>query len=172
MSIAQMILAEVEQEAIATRKCLERIPADRLDWKPADKSMSAGELSLHIAKAPGHVLQMMMQDEVSMPSDGEKPEITHELIMQTFEESLTALRETLPGLTDEFMMAEWRFVMDGKVLMAVPRVAFARMVLLSHIYHHRGQLSVYLRMLGQPVPSIYGPSADELPAFMQEQAAG
>lgn len=171
MTIAQMILAEIEQEAIATRKCLERIPADKLDWKPADKSMSAGELGMHIAKSPAGVLEMMMQDEMGMPEHAdEKPEITHSGIMQVFEDSLTKLRETLPGLTDEFMMAQWRFVKDGKVLMDLPRVAFARMVLLSHIYHHRGQLSVYLRMLGQAVPSIYGPSADEIPDFLQEAA--
>ncbi|MCB1187806.1 DinB family protein [bacterium] len=171
MTIAEAILMEIEQEAIATRKCLERIPADRLDWKPAEKSMSAGELGMHIATSPSGILWMMMQDETGFPDPpAEKPAITHAGIMQAFEDSLARQRETFPGLTDEFMTAEWKFLKDGKVLMALPRVAFARMVLLSHIYHHRGQLSVYLRQLDVPVPSIYGPSADELPPFMQEAA--
>jgi uncharacterized damage-inducible protein DinB len=171
MSIAQMILAEVEQEAKATKKCLERIPADKLDWKPADKSMSAGELGMHIAGSPAGILSMLLSNDVSFPAgSGEKPQYTNAGIMAAFEASLTAQREGLADLTDAFMLEEWRILKDGKVLMAVPRVGFARTVLLSHIYHHRGQLSVYLRMLGVSVPSIYGPSADEMPDFLKEAA--
>ena len=172
MSIAKNMLAEVEQESIATRKCLERIPADKLDWKPADKSMSAGELGMHIASSPAGILTMLLGNDVSFPAPAAaKPQHTQAEIMAAFEASLEAQRNGLADLTDDFMLEEWRLVNDGKVLFSMPRIAFARTVLLSHLYHHRGQLSVYLRLLGVSVPSIYGPSADEMPDFL-EAAAG
>ncbi|MCB1216372.1 DinB family protein [bacterium] len=171
MSIAEMILMEIEQEAVATRKCLERLPEAKLDWKPADKSMSLGELGMHIAAAPHGVLDMLMKDETGFPDPpAEQPEMTRENILATFDAGLEKQRATLSGLSNEFMLAEWKFVKDGTVLLAMPRVFFARMILLSHVYHHRGQLSVYLRLLDVAVPSIYGPSADELPPFLQEAA--
>ena len=169
MTIAEMLLAEFEQESRTTRKFLDHLPEDKLTWKPHPKSMSAGQLALHIAGAPGQVVQMAQQDEVPMPDfsrPNPQPESIREVV-RTLEASIVKIKEVLPALTDERMQAIWRVKRDGRELMAVPRAAMLRNILLNHWYHHRGQLGVYLRLLGAKVPSSYGPSADELPEFMQ-----
>ncbi len=162
--IVDSILMEFEQEAATTKRVLERVPGDKLGWKPHTKSMSLGQLALHVANTPGDVSGLAALDEVEVPDFGEAPTVSSsEELMDAFEKSLSVAREMLNGLDDEKAMATWRATKGGKELMAVPRIGVVRSILLNHWYHHRGQLSVYLRLLDIPVPSIYGPSADENP---------
>ena len=167
VSIAESLLAEFEQEAKTTRKFLEQLPEDMLQWKPHPKSMTAGQLALHIATAPGGIIKMASLDEMPIPDFGRpnpQPENLSEIIA-AFEASISMVQETLPTFSDEQMLAIWRMTRDGKEVVAMPRVAVCRSFLLNHWYHHRGQFGVYLRMLGAKVPSSYGPSGDELPDF-------
>lgn len=166
-AIAKSMLAEFEQEAKTTRKFLEHIPSDKLTWKPHEKSMTIGQLALHIATVPGGIIKMACLDEFPMPDFGRpnpQPESLKQ-ILDSLETSIASVQETLPTVTDEKMHAIWRMTRDGKDLMTMPRSAVIRSILLNHWYHHRGQLGVYLRLVGATVPSSYGPSGDELPSF-------
>ncbi len=160
-------LMEIDQEAATTRRVLERVPNDKLSWKPHPKSMSLGQLALHIAMIPGRIAQMISQD--TFESSGfTQPEAksAHEVIA-THDESVTKAKDYLKTLDDQRLGATWRLTRDGREILAMPRVAVVRTVMLNHWYHHRGQLSVYLRLFDVPLPSIYGPSADENPFARQ-----
>ena len=164
MPIIDGLLAELEQEAATTRRVLERIPQAHLTWKPHPKSMSLGQLALHVATVPGNVAQLAAIDTVPEPSQFIQPEAatTAELV-PSLTESVAKARRALGGFDDERMGAMWRLQKNGKDILAMPRVAFVRAIMLNHWYHHRGQLLVYLRLLNQSVPSVYGPTADENP---------
>lgn len=167
MSIAETLLAEFEQESKTTRKFLERLPNDKLLWKPHEKSMTAGQLAMHIALSPASVIKLATVDQVPMPDFNRgipQPENTKQ-ILETLDASIAAVRETLPRFSDERMHAIWRMTRDGKDILVLPRAALVRNLLLNHWYHHRGQFGVYLRMVGALVPSSYGPSGDEMPDF-------
>lgn len=171
MTVADTLLAEFEQEALTTRKFLERLPADQLEWTPHPKSMSAGQLALHIASTPGQVSQLALEDEVPMP-DFSRPNpqpADKQDILTALEESIAKVRAVLPTLSDERMQAMWRVTHGNREVMAMPRAAMLRNILLNHWYHHRGQFGVYLRLLGAKVPSSYGPSGDELPEFLERR---
>jgi uncharacterized damage-inducible protein DinB len=170
MSTAKALIQELEQEAQTTRRVLERVPGDRLTWKPHDKSMSLGQLALHVAMVPGAVAEIARQSTVQVPDfKHPTPTSTAELI-PTLEQSIAKAREIVGAMDDAALARTWR-VMDGeKEVMALPVGALLRSIMLNHWYHHRGQLSVYLRQVGVPVPSIYGPSADENP-FAARKAA-
>ena len=162
--IVDSILMEFEQEAATTRRVLERVPGDKLDWKPHEKSMSLGQLGQHIASVPGDIASMAALDEVEVPDFGEPPSASSvEDLLSTHDEGVNKAREILNGMDDEAAMATWKATKGGRELMAVPRIGVVRSIMLNHWYHHRGQMSVYLRLLSVPVPSIYGPSADENP---------
>ncbi len=168
MNIAETFLSEFHQESKTTRRFLERVPGDKLSWRPHEKSMTVGQLALHIAMSPGQVIQLASQDE-SPPPDFSRPNPQPENISEiisAFEDSVAAVQKVLPAFSDTQMHAIWRLKAEGHELMAMPRSALIRMILLNHVYHHRGQLGVYLRLLGVSVPSSYGPSGDELPDFM------
>lgn len=169
MSIAEALLAEFEQEAQITRKFLERLPNDQLEWRPHPKSMTAGQLALHIAEVPGQVLKMSEFDEAPPPNfGGANPQpASTQAVLDALEASIAAVRAGLPTVSDERMLATWRLSVNGKELLAMPRAAFLRSIMLNHWYQHRGQFGVYLRLLGAKVPSSYGPSGDEMPDFMQ-----
>ncbi|MBI4441961.1 MAG: DinB family protein [Acidobacteria bacterium] len=162
--IVDSFLAELEQETQTTRRVLERVPGDKLDWKPHMKSMSLGQLSLHVATIPGAVAQMLGNDSMDIPGsfDQHSAQSAAELI-PALDQSVQNAKEILGKWDDHKMMETWRLTRNGKEVMAFPRAALLRTVLLNHWYHHRGQLSVYLRLLNVPLPSIYGPSADENP---------
>ena len=164
MSIAQSFLPELEQEAATTRRVLERVPGDKLDWRPHPKSMSLGQLSRHVAMTPGQIAEMAALDEMPMPDFGPQPaaESADELV-PALDEGVAKAKEFLSGLDDARAMGDWNVIKEGQVAMTMPRVAVIRTIMLNHWYHHRGQLSVYLRLLDVPLPSIYGPSADENP---------
>jgi uncharacterized damage-inducible protein DinB len=164
MSIVDGLLAELDQEAPATRRVLERIPQAHLSWKPHPKSMSLGQLGLHVATLPGNVAQLAAVDTIPAPPAFVQPEAaTAAELVPSLTESVARARRTLGGFDDEKMGAMWRLQNGGRDVLAMPRAAFVRAIMLNHWYHHRGQLLVYLRLLNQFVPSVYGPSADENP---------
>jgi uncharacterized damage-inducible protein DinB len=164
MTIIDGLLAELEQEAAATRRVLERIPQAHLSWKPHPKSMSLGQLAQHVATVPGNVASLAAIDTVAAPPTFAHAEATDaSALVPALAESVATARQALGGFDDERMRATWRMQRDGKDVMALPRIALVRAVMLNHWYHHRGQLLVYLRLLDLPVPSVYGPSADENP---------
>lgn len=168
MTIAEELLAEFEREARTTRRFLERIPEGQLSWRPHPKSMTAGQLGLHMASFPGPVVQLAKKDESPVPDFNRinrQPESLRE-ILDTLDTGIAAVRENLPTFTDAQIMETWRMTKDGQTVLAIPRKVMLRNVLLNHWYHHRGQLGVYLRLLGADVPSAYGPSGDELPEFL------
>ena len=163
MRIVDSILMELDQEAQTTKRVLDRIPEDKLAWKPHPKSFSLGQLALHIASVPGSVAAAAVPDSMEAPSFSQPEPKSRQEVLDTFSSSLENAKDTLNKMDDARIMSMWSLTKNGKVLISVPRIGFIRSILMNHNYHHRGQLSVYLRMLGVPVPSIYGPSADETP---------
>ncbi len=172
MSIAENFLHEFEHEAKTTRRFLEQLPAGKLSWKPHEKSLSAGQLALHIASAPAGIIGMAMVEEVPAPDFGRSfDEATSvDQVLSAHEESVAAVKRQLPTLTDAQMGQMWRMVKDGAPILEIPRAAMIRNIMMNHIYHHRGQFGVYLRLMGAKVPSAYGPSGDEMPEFAGQKA--
>ena len=169
MSIAQSLLAEFETQAPVTRKFLERLPEDKLTWKPHNKSMTAGQLAYHLASVPAGVLRLAQSNPAQARESFTFPQpATCEEVLKVFEESIATVRSSLPKIDDASMRETWRLVAGGQEVLAQPRAEFLRDVMLSHWYQHRGQFSVYLRMLDVAVPASWGPSADEPPAFVQK----
>jgi len=162
-SIAHAMLQEFEAELPATRRFIERIPEGSLKWRPHEKSMTAGQLALHIAQSPAGALQMTMADEASPPdfSGGRTQPTSLREVINALDEGAAEVRQTLLGIDDHRMAAMFTMKHQGRTLLAVPRAAFLRSIMLNHTYHHRGQLGVYLRLLDAKVPSSYGPSGDE-----------
>ncbi|MGH9631531.1 MAG: DinB family protein [Bryobacteraceae bacterium] len=169
MPIIDAMLSELEQETRTTRKLLERLPEDKLSWKPHPKSFSLGQLALHIAQIPGGVASFVEQDTADAPEFQQPEAASRAQTLEALEEGIANAKRILSKMDDARLMSSWRLVSNGEVVLEMPRVAFIRTILLNQIYHHRGQLSVYLRLLEVPVPSVYGPSADELPEFLQKQ---
>lgn len=162
MNMGAALAMELEQEAKALRKSLERIPADKFGWKPHEKSMSMGLLASHLAELVGWVLPSLQQDSLELPAEY-KPWIAASPteLMEKFESGLQQSLEALRGYPDAGMMDTWTLTSGGKVFFALPRAVVLRSMVLNHLIHHRGQLTVYLRLNGIPVPAVYGPSADE-----------
>jgi uncharacterized damage-inducible protein DinB len=172
MSIAQALLDEFELQAGITRRFLERLPEDKLTWKPHEKSMTAGQLAYHLATVPGGVVQLAQKNPAEVPHFGGFPEPSSvDEVLKALEENIATVRRVLPQFDDAAMNEIWRLQVGGKEVAAQPRAQFLRDIMLSHWYQHRGQFSVYLRLLGKPVPASWGPSADELPAFLQQREA-
>jgi uncharacterized damage-inducible protein DinB len=167
MSIAAVYLAEFENELKTTRRFLERLPEDKLSWKPHEKSKTAGNLALHMATFPGMIAQAALEDEWTPPGGGTAEPTSVKQVLDALEESSRVVRQVLPQVDDARMAGTWRMIIGGKEVFALPRAAFLRSVLFNHWYHHRGQFGVYLRLMGCQVPSSYGPSGDEQPDFMK-----
>ena len=163
MKAVEVLLQELEHEAMTTRRVLERVPGDKLAWKPHQKSMSLGELAMHVATVPGSVAEIASRETFSVTGFSRPSASTAAELLPALDESIAKARRVLGGLDDAALADTWRLTNGDRELMAIPRGAFLRSVMLNHWYHHRGQLSVYLRELNVPVPSIYGPSADENP---------
>jgi uncharacterized damage-inducible protein DinB len=164
MRIADALLAELEQESQATERVLARVPQAHLTWKPHPKSMSLGQLALHVATVPGNVAKIVAMEALPEPPQFVQAEAkTAAELVPALNESVKSARATLAGLDDAAMGKTWRMMNGGHEVMAMPRAALARAIMLNHWYHHRGQLLVYLRLLDVPVPSVYGPSADDNP---------
>ena len=165
MTVASGLLQELEQEGQITRRLLERVPDNRLSWRPHEKGRTLGELAMHVAMVPGSVAALAsLPSPVQAPdfADPPAPPTTPELV-KAFDESVAKAKRILAGMDDGAAAETWRLMAGQRELVAMPRAAFMRAIMLNHWYHHRGQLSVYLRFLGVPLASIYGPSADENP---------
>ncbi len=164
MRMVDSILMELEQEAGTTRRVLERVPTDKLGWKPHAKSMTLGELAQHVATTPGMIAEFACTTPFELPDFGDQPTTgsTAELI-KAHDKSIADAKSRLNDFNDAAMMATWTMTKGGKTLFSAPRIGVIRAIMLNHWYHHRGQLTVYLRQLDVPIPSIYGPSADENP---------
>ena len=164
MSATKALLDEFEAEAATTRRVLERVPTDKLAWKPHDKSMSLGKLALQLAMSPGYITDWAVQDVVTM-SGAQPPDPTNTAeILAAHDAGATKTKANLASIGDANLGKMWEIKgPDGKTMMAMPKANLLRSIAMNHTYHHRGQLSVYLRLLNVPVPSIYGPSADENP---------
>jgi uncharacterized damage-inducible protein DinB len=172
MSVAQKFLEEFETQAPITRRFLERLPEDKLTWKPHQKSLSAGQLAYHLASVPGGIVHFVESNPAQAPADFTFPQpASLGEVLATFDESIAAVRSLLPKFDDRAMAETWRMMAGGREIVAQPRAEFLRDILFSHWYHHRGQFGVYLRLLDIAVPASWGPSADEAPAFMQKARA-
>lgn len=159
------LLHEFQQESAVTRRVLHKVPADKLAWRPHPTSMSLGQLALHLASVPGALAQILQADEFEPKPDAFVPPMPKSIdeIHAAFEQSTKAGEEFLSTLTEDKAQSNWSLTVGGKPVMTQPRIGAVRSIMMNHCYHHRGQLSVYLRMLDVRVPSIYGPSADESP---------
>ncbi|MBI3697943.1 MAG: DinB family protein [Acidobacteria bacterium] len=163
MKISDALLPEFDQEMGHTRKTLERIPEDKLAWKPHDKSMTLGRLAGHVAELPGFATTTIQTDSLNFSMGEFKPLIatSRRQVLEAFDQKAAEARAAIAGASDEHLMKTWSLEYGGKTLFTLPRVAVLRSMMLNHIIHHRAQLGVYLRLNNVPVPSIYGPSADE-----------
>jgi uncharacterized damage-inducible protein DinB len=163
MRLIDPLIAELEQEAETTRRVLERIPEASLSWRPHPRSMSLGQLALHIATTPGGVAQVAAQDTMERPRF-DRPEPTSKReVLEALEQSLATAVEFLRGLDDARATQTWSMTLAGKPIFSLPRIGLIRTIMLNHWYHHRGEMQVYLRLLEVPVPPVYGPTADEDP---------
>ena len=160
---ADTLLAELEQEAPVTRRMLERVPGDRLDWRPGPQGMALGQLAWHVATIPGnisHLARMDGLDAAGVDFEPKMPASSAE-VLPAYDAALETAREFLRALTPESAGEPWRLTESGREIFTIPRAVLVRTLLFNHWYHHRGQLSVYYRGLGVPVPAVYGRSADE-----------
>ena len=165
MGIAASFLPEFDNEMANTRKTLDRVPDDKFGYKPHEKSTSMGNLASHLANLAAWTNTTIDMDEFDMAPGGtpiKSPEYHSRAdLLAAFDKNVVAARSVLAGASDEHLLANWALLAGGQKLMAMPRVAVLRNFVLNHIIHHRAQLGVYLRLNDIPVPSIYGPSADE-----------
>ena len=164
MAIADALLPEFDREMTTTRALLERVPDDRLEWKPHAKSMSLGQLAAHVATIPmwGHVAMTTVTFDLDNP-DTRPAMTTRAEIVAAFDRYVGDARAAIDGRTDADLLTPWSLTRGRDTLFSAPRAMVWRGFVLNHLIHHRGQLSVYLRMQDVPIPSIYGPSADENP---------
>lgn len=161
MNVVESFIAELQHEAATTRKMLERVPQDKLTWKPHEKSRTLGEVASHIAHLPGVFIATLAREEFDR--NEYQPGTTGSTagIVATFDRNIAAAFATLPTLTMEQLLGTWRYKYGERVIFEMPRLAVLRAMGLNHLIHHRGQLSVYLRLLNVPLPPVYGPTADE-----------
>jgi uncharacterized damage-inducible protein DinB len=165
MAIADSLLPEFDHEVATTRSLLERIPEAQATWKPHEKSMTLGELSSHIANVPGWVISTMTATELDLNPPGGPAFVSPtfdgtEALVKTFDENVKSARAAIASASDGDMFVDWSLKSNGETLLCMPRVAVLRSFIMNHLIHHRGQLSVYLRLQDVPLPSIYGPTAD------------
>jgi len=166
MGMNQALLGEMDHEMAGTRRTLERVPDDKLAWKPHPKSYSMGELAAHLAEMPTWASVTLEQDSFDVNPPGgstyQRPNLkSRKEILEAFDKNLESARAVLARTTDEQLMKSWSLLNAGKATMTMPKIAVFRSFILNHNIHHRAQLGVYLRLNDIPVPSLYGPSADE-----------
>jgi uncharacterized damage-inducible protein DinB len=168
MALADALLPEFDQEMAGTRKTLERVPDDKFEWKPHEKSTALGGLATHLTNIPTWTIYTLEQDELDLAPEGKpRPPMeaakSRDELLKTFDENISKARAAIAAASDEEMFKPWTLLHGGKKLLTMPKIAVLRGFVLNHNIHHRAQLGVYLRLNDIPVPSIYGPSADENP---------
>ncbi|HEU4386228.1 MAG TPA: DinB family protein [Blastocatellia bacterium] len=165
MRIAEQLGAQLDAEAGRTRRALERVPEGLDDWKPHEKSMPLGRLAMLLARMPSWLTLMINRDELDLNPPGgsnidQRPLRTRAELLQALDEGVAEARKALAGATDDHLQKPWRLLVSGRVVSEQQRIVALRDTF-SHLAHHRGQLTVYLRLNDIPVPAIYGPSADD-----------
>ena len=168
MALRDALLPEFDQEMANTRKTLERVPEDKLDWKPHEKSMAMGGLATHLSNLPTWTNHTIEEDSLDLAPEGKQLPPTpmaksRTELLETFDSNVAKARAAIAGANDEELFKPWTLRHNGKQLLTLPKVAVLRGFVMNHNIHHRAQLGVYLRLNDIPVPSIYGPSADENP---------
>jgi len=166
MTLSEELLPEFDQEMANTRKALERVPDDKLGWKPHEKSGTMGWLATHIAMIPHWTDVIVRQLEFDMAPPGSPPYVpplagSVKEMLELFDKHVPAARAAIAGASDEELLKPWSLLAGGQPILTLPRIAALRGVIMNHLIHHRGQLTVYLRLNDVPVPALYGPSADE-----------
>jgi uncharacterized damage-inducible protein DinB len=165
MTIVDSLIPEFDHEMATTRKVLERVPEDRFEWKPHEKSFPLGILATHVATLPMWATETLMRSQIDLVGNTQPTAAASKSeLLAAFDKNTTDARAALAGKSDAELMAMWSLKRNGKTVFSMPKTTVLRSFVLNHLIHHRAQLTVYLRLLDIPVPSIYGPSADE-PAF-------
>jgi len=165
VQLTELFLAELDREADRSKRALERVPDGHYDWKPHEKSMTFGYLAELVATMPSWVTMTIRQDELDLNPPSGSPPQRHNLrssreLVEGLNKAAADARDALRSTNDDFLTTPWRLLVSGKVVIEQPRHIMIRETL-NHLAHHRGQMTVYLRLLGAPVPALYGPSADE-----------
>lgn len=162
MAISEALIGELQHEAGTTRKLLERIPVEKFDWQPHEKSMSMIRLATHVADMFSWFPTTLETDELDFANGYEEPKpATTEELVAVLDKNVAAATESLKKTDDETFMKNWKLRNGEQIYFEMPKIAVSRSFIMNHIVHHRGQLSVYLRLNDIPVPAMYGPSADE-----------
>jgi uncharacterized damage-inducible protein DinB len=163
MTMSEMLLPEFDQEMANTRKTLERIPEDKFDWAPHQKSMTLGRLAGHVAELPTYATTTIQTDSLDLSTGEFKPLVaaSRRQVLEAFDKNAAAARAAIAGTSDDHLSKTWSLIYQGKPIFSMPRAAVLRSMVMNHLIHHRAQLGVYLRLNDVPVPSLYGPSADE-----------
>jgi len=166
MKLSELFLSEFDHEMNTARKTLERIPEDKLSWKPHEKSMQLDRLAGHVAELAGWPVPTIEQDSLDFRPPGQPPfqptfATSRKQVLEIFDKNCEQSRRAISQASDEHLMKNWSLLNGGQTLMTMPRFAVLRSFCLNHMIHHRAQLGVYLRLNNIPVPSVYGPSADE-----------
>ena len=163
LKFADVLLAEFDRETALTRRVLSRVPADRFDWRPHEKSMTLGRLVTHLAELPGWAAALIAATEYDLANrpTSDQTDLSLDAALARFDTNVSAVRQAIVARTDPELLAPWTLKSEGRELFTAPRLIAVRTLLLEHSTHHRGQLTVYLRLLNVPLPPLYGPSADE-----------
>lgn len=166
MKLSESLLPEFDQEMAYSRKTLERVPDDRLGWKPHEKSMTMGRLASHLSETPGWTLPTLEKDALDMAPPGAPPHQpvilgSRKEMLEMFDKEVASARAAIVDASDQHLLKPWSLLMGGKTILTLPRITVLRTWVMNHSIHHRAQLGVYLRLNNIPVPAIYGPSADE-----------
>ena len=162
MGLSQALLPEFDQEMANTRKTLERVPEDKLGWKPHEKSGTMGWLANHVATLPRLAVLAIEQDSVDMAkAPRPAPANSRRELLEAFDNYVAAARTAIAGASDERLLKPWTLLSGDRTIFTLPRIAVLRSIFMNHSIHHRAQLGVYLRLNNVSVPAIYGPSADE-----------
>jgi uncharacterized damage-inducible protein DinB len=164
--ISAALLPEFDHEMATTRRTLERVPEDKFDWAPHERSMKLGHLASHLAEMPSWATVRLKQDSLDLapvggPAFEQFQAASRAQVLDRFDKNVAAARAAIADTDDPEYVKPWSLLRSGQTLMTMPKIAVVRSFVMNHIIHHRGQLSVYLRLNNVPVPSIYGPSADE-----------
>lgn len=161
--IAEQLIEELKEEAVKTRHLMERVPEKKLTWKPHAKSMTAGQLAWHVAVLPRGIADLVTELNVEAPNVPRPQPASVAEILSALDESIAYATQKISGWGDDGLRKTWTLTFKGRPMFAMPRAAVIRTIMLNHGYHHRGQLTVYLRMLDVPLPPVFGPTADENP---------